>query len=65
MAIDFSFPPELEELRLKVRRFIDEVVRPREREIAAKEGDRRFLVEKIIEMRAAAVEWGLWLPHMP
>jgi acyl-CoA dehydrogenase len=65
MAIDFSFPPELEELRQKVRRFIDEVVRPREREIAAREGDRRFMVEKIIEMRAAAVEWGLWLPHMP
>jgi len=65
MAIDFSFPPELEELRQKVRRFIDEVVRPREQEIKEREGDRRFLVEKIIEMRAAAVEWGLWLPHMP
>jgi acyl-CoA dehydrogenase len=65
MAIDFSFPPELEQLRQKVRRFIDEVVRPREREIAARDGDRRFMVEKIIEMRAAAVEWGLWLPHMP
>jgi len=65
MAIDFSFPPELEELRQKVRRFIEEVVRPREQEIKAREGDRRFLVEKIIEMRAAAVEWGLWLPHMP
>jgi acyl-CoA dehydrogenase len=65
MAIDFSLPPELEALRQKVRRFIDEVVRPREREIAAREGDRRFMVEQIIEMRAAAQEWGLWLPHMP
>ena len=45
MAIDFSFPPEIEELRLKVRRFIAEVVRPKEAEIAQHEGDRRFLVE--------------------
>ena len=30
MAIDFSFPPELELLRHKVREFIDDVVRPTE-----------------------------------
>ena len=65
MAIDFSFPPEIEELRLKVRKFVAEVVRPRETEIAANEGNRKILVEKIIEMRQAAQEWGLWLPHMP
>jgi acyl-CoA dehydrogenase len=65
MAIDFTFPPEIEELRLKVRRFVAEVVRPREAEIAKREKDRRFLIEKIIEMRVAAKDWGLWLPHMP
>jgi acyl-CoA dehydrogenase len=65
MAIDFTFSPELEELRLKVRRFVAEVVRPREAEIASREGDRRFLIQNIIEMRVAAKEWGLWLPHMP
>ena len=65
MAIDFSFPPEIEELRLKVRRFIAEEVRPREKEIAEREDDRRFLVEQIIAMRVAANDWGLWLPHMP
>ena len=65
MAIDFSFPPEIEELRLKVRRFIAEVVRPKEAEIAQHEGDRRFLVKSIIEMRVAARDEGLWLPHMP
>jgi len=29
MAIDFSFPPEIESLRLKVREFVETVVRRR------------------------------------
>lgn len=65
MAIDFTFPPEIETLRARVRQFIEEEVRPRERLIAEREGDRRFMIEQIIEMRAAAHRWGLWLPHMP
>jgi len=65
MAIDFSFPPEIDALRLKVREFIATVVRPAEEKIAAREGDRRFLIQSIIEMRVAARDWGLWLPHMP
>ncbi|MFQ5665193.1 MAG: acyl-CoA dehydrogenase family protein [Candidatus Binatia bacterium] len=65
MAIDFSFPPEIDALRLKVRDFIGQVVRPAEERIAQREGDRRFLVESIIRMRVAAKDWGLWLPHMP
>ena len=63
MAIDFSFPPELELLRHKVREFIDTVVRPTEE--AMDENDRDELVAGIIKMRKAAREWGLWLPHMP
>jgi acyl-CoA dehydrogenase len=65
MAIDFSFPPEIEELRLKVREFVAQVVRPAEQRVAEREGDRRFLIQSIIEMRVAAKDWGLWLPHMP
>jgi acyl-CoA dehydrogenase len=65
MAIDFTFPPEIEALRLKVRGFIAEVVRPAEQRIAEREGDRRFLIQSIIEMRVAAHDRGLWLPHMP
>ena len=65
MAIDFSFPPEIEALRLKVREFIRDVVRPAEARIAERENDRRFLIQSIIDMRMAAKEWGLWLPHMP
>jgi acyl-CoA dehydrogenase len=65
MAIDFSFPEDVELVRHKVREFLDKVVRPAEREIEAHEGDRKTLVEQVIKMRQAAQEWGLWLPHMP
>jgi acyl-CoA dehydrogenase len=65
MAIDFSFPPAIEELRLKVRQFIEEIVRPYEKRIEERKDDRRFLIQSILEMRQAAKQWGLWLPHMP
>ena len=65
MAIDFSFPPELELVRHKVREFIETVVRPAEAEIAEHPDDRKLLVEQVIAMRKAAQQWGLWLPHMP
>ncbi len=65
MSIDFSFPPEIEHVRQRVRDFCNQVVRPAEKEIQANEGDRKLLVEKVIAMRKAAQEWGLWLPHMP
>jgi acyl-CoA dehydrogenase len=65
MAIDFSFPEEIEHVRHKVREFIATVVRPAEREIESHEGDRKVLVEQVVAMRKAAREWGLWLPHMP
>ncbi len=65
MAIDFSFPPEIDHIREQVRRFCDEVVRPSEEAIEANPDDRETLVGEIIKMRKAAQEWGLWLPHMP
>jgi len=63
MAIDFSFPPELEALRAKVREFIDTVVRPLEEQLDEKNRD--ALVSTVVKLRKAAHEWGLWLPHMP
>jgi acyl-CoA dehydrogenase len=65
MAIDFSFPEDVQLVVQRVRRFCDEVVRPAEEKIAANEGDRKLLVEQIIQMRKQAREAGLWLPHMP
>ena len=63
MAIDFSFPPELELLRQKVREFIEGTVRPIEENMD--ESNRSELVSGVIKMRQAAQEAGLWLPHMP
>jgi len=65
MAIDFTFPPEIDEIRFKVRDFLDQVVRPVERKADENDWDRDDWIKAIIEMRGAAKDWGLWLPHMP
>jgi acyl-CoA dehydrogenase len=65
MAIDFTFPPEIEEIRHKVRAFVTDVVKPIEEKAEADSWDREQWIAGIIEMRGAAKEAGLWLPHMP
>ena len=63
--IDFSFPPEVEEIRLKVRDFMDDVVRPEWEAIdqgAARRGRSR---RSSSCARMAREDWGMWLPHMP
>lgn len=65
MAIDFSFPPELTEIRQRTRSFVDEVVRPVEVRADEESWDRARWISAIIEMRGQAKEWDLWLPHMP
>ena len=54
MAIDFTFPPEIDEIRFKVRDFLDEVVRPVERKAAENDWSRDDWIKAIIEMRGAA-----------
>jgi acyl-CoA dehydrogenase len=63
MAIDFSFPPEIEEVRSRMRAFIEEVVKPTEAEID--ESSRDSIRAGVIRMRKEAIRRGLWLPHMP
>jgi acyl-CoA dehydrogenase len=68
MSIDFSLAPELEELRGRVRSFVDEVVRPAEERIAVEELDQRdrgAYREVLRQLRKDAFASGLWLPHMP
>jgi acyl-CoA dehydrogenase len=65
MAIDFSFPEEVQLVVARVRQFCNEVVRPAEEKIEASGESREVLIEQIIQMRKQAQEWGLWLPHMP
>src|SRR5260370_8978336 len=61
MAIDFTMPAHVHEIRDKVRAFIKEEIEPAEAEMA-KTGNWR---EGIIELRRKARQRGLWLPHMP
>ncbi|MEY3358036.1 MAG: hypothetical protein RIR87_1095 [Actinomycetota bacterium] len=62
--IDFSFPPEVEDVRLRVRRFMDDTVRPRWE--ATNQSERKEVVKAIVELRAVARrDEKLWLPHMP
>ncbi len=63
MAIDFTLTPELDELRQRVRSFVEEVVKPIE--AATDENDRGSIRSSIIKMRTEAIARGLWLPHMP
>ncbi len=68
MAIDFSLTPELEAIRVSVRAFVEEVVRPEEHRIESEklaETDRRAYVKALIGLRSKAKAAGLWLPHMP
>lgn len=66
MAIDFTFPPEIDELRMKVRAFITDVVLPAEPEIEElKATNKKAYIDKIVGLRKLAVSKGLWLPHMP
>jgi acyl-CoA dehydrogenase len=60
--MDFSHSPALEDLRERVRDFINTVVIPREPELTTDIS----LIEKIrAELQAQAKNAGLFLPHMP
>ncbi|MDA8046576.1 MAG: acyl-CoA dehydrogenase family protein [Actinomycetota bacterium] len=70
MAIDFSFAPEVDRIRLEVRDFITSTVKPAEAAMRAAttgdaRADRRNLVATIVGLRDQARAAGLWLPHMP
>jgi acyl-CoA dehydrogenase len=66
MSIDFSLSPELEMIRMRVRKFMDEIVRPTEQKIGnPEELDRAEYIKLLFGMRDKAKAEGLWLPHMP
>ena len=65
MPIDFSFGPEVEEVRVRVREFMQREVAPCETDALWADDNRRKLIETIITLRHKAHQAGLWLPHMP
>ena len=63
MAIDFTLSPELEAMRLKVRDFIQTVVRPGEEKIGDPDKlERSQYLNLLLQMREDAKAAGLWLP---
>ncbi|MEU4226778.1 acyl-CoA dehydrogenase family protein [Nonomuraea sp. NPDC026600] len=63
MAIDFTLAPEHEEIRDRVRAFIQGTVIPAVEEVP--ESDREAYLRTIFRLREKAKAEGLWLPHMP
>ncbi|MGH9298164.1 MAG: acyl-CoA dehydrogenase family protein [Acidimicrobiales bacterium] len=66
MSIDFSFPPEVEGVRQRVRAFVKDEVQPVSEALSGAEGSRRGdWIRAILALREKAKSEGLWLPHMP
>ena len=69
MAIDFTLSPEVEELRLRVRAFVEEVIAPAAERIDGTDGGGGLAgherVSALIGLRKQARAAGLWLPHIP
>jgi acyl-CoA dehydrogenase len=66
MAIDFTLSPEVEALRLRVRDFVDNEIKPLEASIQDHDDiERGEYLRILFQMRGKAQEAGVWLPHMP
>jgi acyl-CoA dehydrogenase len=69
MAIDFTLAPEHEEIRDRVRAFVEETIKPAVEPYGHRDemkGDAyRDYVGTLIRLRGDAKKAGLWLPHMP
>ncbi|MFF3441565.1 acyl-CoA dehydrogenase family protein [Streptosporangium sp. NPDC002721] len=67
MAIDFTLAPEHEEIRRRVRAFVQETIVPAVSGFDDEEKvtSRDEYIRVIFELRGKAQAEGLWLPHMP
>jgi len=67
MAIDFTLAPEHEEIRTRVRTFIEGTVKPAVATFDDEEKvtSRQEYIQIILDLRGVAQAEGLWLPHMP
>ncbi|MFM8553870.1 MAG: acyl-CoA dehydrogenase family protein [Acidimicrobiales bacterium] len=67
--IDFTLAPEHEEIRSRVRDFVENTIKPAVEPFGHREemsdADRGAYVKALIDLRKQAVKDGLWLPHMP
>ena len=55
MSIDFTLPPEVEEVRLRVRKFMEEEVRPAQEGLQRDGAERGGFVQAIVKLRQRAL----------
>ncbi len=65
MAIDFTFAPDVEEARLRMRTFIEDDVRSAEDDLMQQAAGRADWRAELDRLRQRAKELELWMPHMP
>ncbi len=65
MPVDFRLPEDVEKIRMRVRSFMDEEVRPVSEGLQRAGADRRRYIEEIVKLRQRARDIGLWNPHLP
>ncbi len=63
--MDFSLPPEIDALRLKVRGFVEQHVMPLEADRANYDEYENIRLEVLAPLREKAKAQGLWAPQMP
>lgn len=63
--MDFTLPPEVDALRLKVRAFVDAHLIPLESQPEAYDAHENIADEALLRMRGLAKGQGLWSPQMP
>ncbi|MGH9029456.1 MAG: acyl-CoA dehydrogenase family protein [Acidimicrobiales bacterium] len=65
MAIDFTFPPDVDEARQRMREFVTGDVRLTEERLMADSSGRGDWRAELDRLRNEARERDLWMPHMP
>ncbi len=65
MAIDFTFPPDVEDVRRRMADFVTEDVKPTESRLMSDSSGRAEWRAELDRLRAEARERDLWMPHMP
>src|SRR5579884_2003089 len=63
--IDFTLPPEIEDLRQRVRAFVEQHVLPLEREPKNFSEHENIPLDRLAPVRAEARKAGLWAPQSP
>ena len=63
--IDFTLPPEIEDLRLRVRAFVDEHVLPLESDPKNFSEHENIPLDRLAPVQAKARKAGLWAPQSP